>query len=85
MKDIRPQPKHTANANTLSSRYALAASGVVADYATLAELAHVSRARMSQIMNLLMLAPDIQETLLFLPRTLRGREARPASVRVNSR
>ena len=49
-------------------------AGVIADYATLAELAHVSRARISQIMNLLVLAPDIQETLLFLPRTERGRD-----------
>jgi hypothetical protein len=52
----------------------LVRAGVVADYATLAELAHVSRARISQIMNLLVLAPDIQETLLFLPRTQRGRD-----------
>jgi hypothetical protein len=52
----------------------LVRTGVVADYATLAELAHVSRARMSQILNLLVLAPDIQEALLFLPRTLRGRD-----------
>ena len=52
----------------------LVRTGVVADYATLAELAHVSRARMSQILNLLVLAPDIQEALLFLPRTERGRD-----------
>ena len=52
----------------------LVRTGVVADYATLAELAHVSRARMSQILNLLVLAPDIQEALLFLPRTVRGRD-----------
>jgi hypothetical protein len=49
-------------------------AGVVADYATLAKLGHVSRARISQIMNLLLLAPDIQEALLFLPRTERGRD-----------
>jgi hypothetical protein len=47
--------------------------GKVADYAELAALGHVSRARISQIMNLLLLAPDIQEDLLFLPRTERGR------------
>jgi len=35
----------------------------------LARLAHVSRARITQIMNLLLLAPDIQEAILFLPRT----------------
>ncbi len=52
----------------------LVRAGLVDDYATLAELAHVSRARISQIMNLLVLAPGIQETLLFLPRTVRGRD-----------
>ena len=44
------------------------------DYAALARLGHVSRARITQIMNLLLLAPDIQEQLLFLPNTLRGRD-----------
>ncbi len=48
--------------------------GEVADYAELARLAHVTRARITQIMNLLMLAPDIQEAILFLPRTERGRD-----------
>ena len=52
----------------------LVRSGDVADYASLAELGHVSRARMTQIMNLLCLAPDIQEAILFLPRTVRGRD-----------
>lgn len=41
-------------------------AGVVADYAELARLAHNARARITQIMNLLMLAPDIQEEILFL-------------------
>jgi hypothetical protein len=48
--------------------------GLIADYAALARLGHVSRARVSQIMNLLVLAPDIQEALLFLPRTEKGRD-----------
>jgi hypothetical protein len=48
--------------------------GVVKDYAELARLGRVSRARISQIMSLLNLAPDIQEAVLFLPRVLRGRE-----------
>ena len=48
--------------------------GVVADYTALARLGHVSRARVTQIMNLLCLAPDLQERLLFLPRTERGRD-----------
>ena len=50
-------------------------TGVVKDYAELARLGHVSRARISQIQNLLNLAPDIQEALLFLPRTEHGRDA----------
>ena len=37
------------------------------DYAELARLGGVTRARMTQIMKLLDLAPDIQERLLFLP------------------
>ncbi len=40
--------------------------GEVRDYADLARLGFVTRARMTQIMNLLYLAPDIQERLLFL-------------------
>lgn len=49
-------------------------SGDVADYAELARLAHVTRARITQIMNLLMLAPDIQDAILFLPRVESGRD-----------
>ena len=48
--------------------------GEVQDYADLARLGYVTRARITQIMNLLNLAPDIQEALLFLPRTLKGRD-----------
>lgn len=48
--------------------------GAVADQAELARLGHVTRARVSQIMNLLHLAPDIQESLLFLPAVERGRD-----------
>ena len=48
--------------------------GEVVDYAELARLAHVSRARITQIMNLLHLAPDIQEDILFLPKTENGRD-----------
>ena len=49
-------------------------SGLVRDYAELARLGHVTRARMTQIMNLRLLAPEIQEELLFLPRVERGRD-----------
>ena len=41
---------------------------MVTNYAELARLGNVTRARVTQIMNLLMLAPAIQEKLLFLPR-----------------
>jgi hypothetical protein len=40
--------------------------GVVKDQAELARLGHVSRARLTQIMDLLCLAPDIQEAVLYL-------------------
>jgi hypothetical protein len=43
--------------------------GEVRDYADLARLGYVTRARITQIMNLLNLAPDIQERLL-LPESL---------------
>ena len=49
-------------------------SGQVASYSMLASLGHVTRARVCQIMNLLALAPDIQEALLFLTRPARGRD-----------
>jgi Resolvase, N terminal domain len=52
----------------------LVRAGEIADYATLARLGYVSRARVSQILQLLLLAPDIQETLLLLPCTERGRD-----------
>ena len=48
---------------------------VVKDYAELARLGQVSRSRVSQIMDLLLLAPDIQEEILFLPRTEGGRDS----------
>ena len=48
--------------------------GVVRDYADLGRLGHVTRARLTQLMNLLLLAPDIQEEILFLPQTMAGRD-----------
>jgi hypothetical protein len=47
--------------------------GVVVDQAELARLGRVTRARLTQIMNLLGLAPDLQEKILFLPTFVRGR------------
>lgn len=52
----------------------LVVTGVVKDYAELAQLGQVSRARITQIMNLLLLAPDIQEEILFLPKTVTGHD-----------
>lgn len=52
----------------------LLAEGAASDYAELARLGHVTRARLTQIMNLRLLAPDIQEALLFLPPILCGRD-----------
>ncbi len=46
---------------------------MVTNYAELARLGNVTRARVTQIMNLLMLPPAIQEKLLFLPRLEQGR------------
>jgi hypothetical protein len=49
-------------------------SGEVTSYADLARLGHVTRARLSQIVGLLCLAPDLQEEILFLPRPMKGRD-----------
>jgi hypothetical protein len=48
--------------------------GKVADQSELARLAHVTQPRMTQIMNLLHLAPDIQEALLHLPPVAAGND-----------
>jgi len=67
----------------------LLATGGVRDQAELAELGHVTRARVTQIMNLLHLAPDIQDELLHLPRVTSGddpifeRQLRPIATLVD--
>ena len=48
-------------------------TGEVSDVMELARLGHVTQPRMSQILNLTLLAPDIQEELLFLPRIATGK------------
>lgn len=45
------------------------------DCRELARCGHVSRTRLTQILNLLHLAPDIQERLLFLAPAEKGRDA----------
>jgi hypothetical protein len=49
-------------------------TGQVVDYAELARLRQVSRARITQITHLTLLAPDIQEAILFLPPIRSGRD-----------
>ena len=49
-------------------------SGTVSDTIELARLAKVTQPRITQVMNLLHLAPDIQEELLFLPLVNHGRD-----------
>lgn len=46
--------------------------GVVQDYVSIARLGHVTRTRITQIMNLRLLDPQIQEEILLLPRVERG-------------
>jgi hypothetical protein len=59
----------------------------IQDYAGLARLGQVTRARMTQIMKLRHLAPDIQEQILFLPpiKRLNERNLRPIVSRVDWR
>lgn len=76
---LRPRERSEGNAASLSvSRIArlmalairferLLRNGTIRDYAELARLGRVTRARMTQIMKLLNLAPDIQEQILSLP------------------
>lgn len=52
----------------------LIGEGAIADQAELACLGHVTRARVTQVMNLLHLAPDIQEEILHLPAVHAGRD-----------
>jgi len=57
------------------------AEGKVRNQAEMARRGNISRARRSKILNLCHLAPTIQEKLLLLPKTVKGRSqsgARPA-------
>ena len=48
-------------------------SGQVETFQQLAELGRISQPRMTRIMSLLLLAPDIQEELLYLPEVMQGK------------
>ncbi|NIA15514.1 MAG: hypothetical protein GWP08_15735 [Nitrospiraceae bacterium] len=76
-----PEPEPTGRIPRVSKLMALAIrfdqllrDGQVADQSELARLAHITQPRMTQIMNLLHLAPDIQEEILHLPPVDKGRD-----------
>ncbi len=48
-------------------------TGQITNQSELARYAQITPARLTQILTLLNLAPDIQEQILFLPRTTNGR------------
>lgn len=48
--------------------------GVVEDQSDLARLSHVTQPRITQIMNLLLLAPEIQDEILHLPTVTQGKD-----------
>src|SRR5207247_10368752 len=77
----RPDQGNAARVPRVSRLMALAIrfgdlmrSGEVTSYAELARLGRVTQARMTQVMSLLCLTPDIQEDILFLPSTCNGRD-----------
>lgn len=66
----KPHPLRLSRLMALVIRYQqLIDEAHIANRADLSQLAEVSTARLTQIMNLLLLAPDIQEEILFLPLT----------------
>ena len=70
-----PRISRVARLMALALRFEkLVQSDEVKDYAELACLGRVTHARISQIMNLLQLAPDLQERVLFMSRPPRGRD-----------
>ena len=73
----RPIPRLTRLLALAIKFERLLADGVVRDYADLARLGRVTRARMTQIMRLLDLAPDIQEEILFDQPAVTERDVRP--------
>ena len=67
-KDTGPTIPRIARLMALAIRFeGLVLEETVQDYAELAQLGGVTRARMTQITKLLQLAPDLQEQILFLP------------------
>jgi hypothetical protein len=84
-KPEKPEEREPPGPSRLARLLALAhhfddmiREGVVKDQAEIARLMKVTRARVTQIMNLLYLAPDIQEQMLFL--TAESEKKQPASM-----
>ena len=77
----QPEPKSVGRIPRITRLMALAIKfdgylrdGVVTDCAELARAGHVTRARITQLMDLNLLAPDIQAAILSLPRPTQGRD-----------
>jgi hypothetical protein len=67
-QNVRRRPPRVTCLLALAHRFEeLVRTGEVKDYADLARLGRVSRARVSQLLKLLTLAPSIQELILDLP------------------
>lgn len=68
-KPVKPAPdapSRLARLLALAHHYdEMIREGVVADQAEIARLMRVTRARVTQVMNLLNLAPDVQEEIMF--------------------
>ena len=66
-------PRITKLVALASRMQSMLESGQVETFQQLAELGRISQPRMTQIMSLLNLAPDIQEELLYLPEVMKGK------------
>jgi len=74
-QNVRRRPPRVTCLLALAHRFEeLVRTGEVRDYADLARLGHVSRARVTQILKLLTLAPSIQEVILDLPPRVPGQK-----------
>lgn len=75
VKAVIEAPLRIARLVALAHRIdGLVRAGELRDYAEVALVAGLTRARISQIIGLLNLSPDIQEQLLFMNRPATGRE-----------
>ena len=79
--DGQDAPAKTGRTPRISKLMALAIrferllrKGLVSNQTELAELSHITKPRVTQILNLLHLAPDIQEEILFLPKITKGKD-----------